>query len=238
MNITRTSSVSLALCILAACDTSSAVTATDTTGPSRDDSPMLITDDAGCVGRLGDLCLRPTEHDRDGDGFDDTVDCNDFDPAVRPGAFEQPCNGEDDDCTGGDRCGDDGDGDGYTVPGDCDDSDPARNPLATEVYCDGVDNNCDGYDSCDVDGDGSVTPGDCDDHDPDRGDTLPELVCDGIDNDCRLGDCCDNDADGDGVSCRDDCDDLDQLTYPGAPVPPGCYRRDVNCDGVRDGLDC
>lgn len=88
------------------------------------------------------------------------------------------------------------------------------------------------------DGDGSVAPGDCDDADPARGDNLPEIVCDGIDNDCRSGDCCTNDEDGDGFACRDDCDDTNQLIHPGADTPPGCYRRDMNCDGRRDGVDC
>ena len=31
-------------------------------------------------------------------------------------------------------------------------------------------------------------------------------------------------------------DDHDPKVYPGAPVPPGCYGKDVNCDGTLDGI--
>ncbi|MBE2320506.1 putative metal-binding motif-containing protein [Solirubrobacter sp. CPCC 204708] len=41
--------------------------------------------------------------DRDGDTFPDTVDCNDTNDAIFPGAREYPGNGRDDDCAGGDQ---------------------------------------------------------------------------------------------------------------------------------------
>ncbi len=38
--------------------------------------------------------------DADGDGYTDGEDCDDSDPAVNPGATEDPCNERDDDCDG------------------------------------------------------------------------------------------------------------------------------------------
>ncbi len=73
-------------------------------------------------------------------------DCNDADPAVRPGAAEVT-NGYDDDCDG---IADDGtdtsdaDGDGTAiVAGDCDDTRPEVVPGGAELL-DGLDNDCDG----------------------------------------------------------------------------------------------
>lgn len=62
------------------------------------------------------------------------------------------------------------------------------------------------------------------------------LTNDGIDQNCDSNDCCSNDADGDGAPCSADCDDHDPKTYPGAPIPLGCYAKDVNCDGTVDGI--
>jgi len=62
--------------------------------------------------------------DADGDGWDETEDCDDGDPDLNL---------------------DDLDGDGYsTCDDDCDDGDAAVNPGAVEVIGDGVDNDCDG----------------------------------------------------------------------------------------------
>ncbi len=113
------------------------------------------TDDTGTAGPV----------DADGDGFDETEDCDDEDPNVNPDATEV-CNDIDDDCDGGidedlaTEYFEDVDGDTYGDPlssqlsciplsglvedsQDCDDTDSAINPGASEV-CDGVDNDCDG----------------------------------------------------------------------------------------------
>ena len=83
--------------------------------------------------------------DNDGDGFDETIDCDDDDPSVNPGASEIPNDGIDQDCDGLDA--DDVDGDGYASTVDCDDNDPSINPGATDIPNDSIDQDCDGQDA-------------------------------------------------------------------------------------------
>ena len=103
--------------------------------------------------------------DVDGDGYPDTVDCDDTNPFRYPEANEV-CDGVDNNCDGIVDEGYpllnlfvDADGDAYgaepTEPscvalpgtsvwsGDCDDGNPVVYPNAAE-YCDGLDNDCDG----------------------------------------------------------------------------------------------
>ncbi|MCO4770280.1 MAG: lamin tail domain-containing protein [Deltaproteobacteria bacterium] len=82
--------------------------------------------------------------DLDGDGFDNTVDCNDATPAVDPAATEIPCDSIDQDSDGVDL-EPDADGDGYEdCASDCDPTNPAVNPGAFEVAGNGIDDDCDG----------------------------------------------------------------------------------------------
>jgi hypothetical protein len=81
--------------------------------------------------------------DADHDGFATTVDCNDANAAVHPGASEVFGNGVDEDCNGRDDVNLDADGDGFPVPIDCDDGNRAIRPGALEVRGNAVDENCD-----------------------------------------------------------------------------------------------
>lgn len=101
------------------------------------------------------IYLGAVKQDADGDGAVSHVaggDCDDTDPAVRPGAAEIPLNFVDDNCNGRtDEVGDvqsadteDRDLDQVTIAaGDCNDLDPAVHPGAVELCGDGLDNDCD-----------------------------------------------------------------------------------------------
>ncbi len=184
--------------------------------------------------------------DRDLDSYFDTLDCDDGDPLIHPGALEIPYDGIDDDCDGTDLVDVDEDGFVAVLAGgdDCDDDLAYVHPGAIDPPYDSLDANCDGVADDDQDGDGYLAPEvggpDCNDGDSTIHPDAFDLPYDGVDADCDAGD--DFDADRDGFRSLGfvdgtDCDDTDAGIHPGAIELP--YDAiDWDCDGLDpDDLD-
>ncbi|GEM_PF-3061067 len=198
---------------------------------SRLASPLVVLILTGCTGAATEKGedSGPSWVDADADGMEASVDCDDQDPDIHPGAAES-CDGVDDDCDGHVDEGvtttwyADADHDGFGDPtktslacdepvgfsalgADCDDANAEVHPDATEV-CNELDDDCDGTvdDSgglwyADIDGDG-------------HGDTkVSARSCEG--------------ASG-FVASGDDCDDRDEARHPGADEV--CDGADNDCD--------
>ncbi len=138
--------------------------------------------------------------DNDGDGYAASVDCNDSNDQIHPGALEL-CDGADNNCNGtiDEGCAPDNDGDGFTADVDCDDTSPYIFPGAPENCGDGIDQDCIGADlpcpeTCtDSDGDGyyidaggcTAMPFDCNDSSASIHPGATEVCENGLDENCN-----------------------------------------------------
>ena len=201
----------------------------------------------------GDCNVSPVWPDYDSDGYNSSVDCNDNDDTINPGAPEIANDGIDQDCDGSDLIvgcpiNEMEDCNGVcvssTLQGD--------NNCDTILYCaellydagdceqdgDGytpMDGDCDDSDATlnpsDTDGDGiSSCDGDCDDLDNSVYPGATEIADDGIDQDCNGNDLMSPDNDRDGYPSTIDCNDNDASIYPGATDIPN-NGKDEDCDG-------
>jgi len=242
---------------------------------------LCDSEDNDCDGLVDeDLTERAWYRDADGDDFGELdsdpifdclqppgyvsndTDCNDDDPAVRPGAAERPGDGVDQNCDGSEVCFADADDDGWrpnaertTVSddldcddageataedpfGDCRDDDPAVNPDADEIIGDGVDTDCDESELCwpDADDDGWR---------PDPAEPVavdgPSCAVDGVAGDDVLVGDCDDDESAANPATAEICDgidnDCDERVDEGnrcLPIGDPCVD-DIDCaDGFCD----
>jgi len=132
-----------------------------------------------------------TTTDVDGDGYSVADgDCDDNDPAVHPGAPDEPYDGLDSNCDGLSDFDWDGDGFDSAAYGgdDCNDADASIHPGASDTPYDGIDQDCAGNSDFDADGDGYISSAyagdDCDDANPERHPGAYDRPNDGLDQDC------------------------------------------------------
>lgn len=165
--------------------------------------------------------------DSDGDGFPVSVDCDDRNGEIYPGAPEVVANGIDEDCDGRETCWRDVDGDRFGVP---------ETVLSTDLTCSAAGT--------------AANPDDCDDTRPTVYPGAPEVPLDNVDQSCDGAELCATDADLDGygvpsyvnttdLDCvgigyadtTDDCNDNDPDVNPGEPEIPG-DGVDSNCTNL------
>ena len=154
------------------------------------DCASLNYDNGDCSASSGDA---------DGDGYDASIDCDDSDTSIYPGAAEIPSDGIDQDCDGLDTIClsyDIVDCNGNCAPsnwlgdGFCDQGNVLYNGNYIDLYCANLsyDNGDCSTGSGDGDGDGYDSSIDCNDSDTSIYPGALEIANDGIDQDCNGSD--------------------------------------------------